>query len=338
MAVLATNGTGGGNWAVGATWALGVVPVAAAGNQAEVVVGDTIDQVPVGEVCAANYGIITTNRGSVWNNLFDVVTNEVGGVVIENAAAGVVGNNKGIVNSNHGFVNTNADEGVVDNNYLTVGLNHGLVTSNEFGATITQSAGGSFVTTNAGLVGQCRGTVTTNAVGGVVTIMSVGGGGAGWVMVNDGVVSMMAVGTTVSTNNGTVGTNRGMVAENSATGIVTLNDSTGPGIVTDNWGTVVTNNGRVENLMTLAAVAGGTMIHPTAFSDPAIDNVRDGTAYRFDSSDRVGTLVETVDVADSQPYAPGLKGRVLSGRNAGMVIAYNDNFSTPNENVGKKAR
>ena len=338
MAVIATNGTGGGNWANGATWVGGVPPVAIAGNQAQVEAGDTIDQVPAGEVCAVNYGTITSNLGSVWTNSNSVVTNEVGGVVIENDNAGVVGNNKGILNSNHGMVNTNDDEGIVDDNYVTVNLNHGLVTTNDFGATINMSAGGSTVTTNEGTVSQCRGTVLTNTATGVVTILSVGGGGAGWVMVNNGAVSMMANGTTVSTNNGTVGTNRGMVAINSATGIVTLNDSTGPGIVTDNWGLVVTNNGRVENLMTLAAISGGTRIHPTAFSDPAIDNVRDGTAYRFDSSDRVGTLVETVDVADSQPYAPGLKGRVLSGRNAGMVIAYNDNFSTPNENVGKKAR
>jgi hypothetical protein len=314
--------------------------VAASGNQAEVVVGDTIDRVPVGEVCAVNYGTIMNQYGTVWTNSNNVVANEDGGVVIENDNAGVIGNNKGIVNSNRGMITLNSDDGAVEQNYATVLTNHGIVTTNNFGATIPQSAGGSTVTTNEGTVSQCRGTVLTNAATGVVTILSVGGGGAGWVMVNDGLVSMIAVGAGISTNNGTVGTNRGIVAINAATGIVTLNDSTGPGIVTDNWGLVVTNNGRVENLMTMSASSGGMMIHPEAFSNPDIANVRLGTAYNFDSAGFVGTLVPVVGSSDgdSQPYAPGKNGRNLSRHNAGMVIAYNDAFSSPNESVGKKAR
>jgi len=241
MALILTNGTGGGNWVNAATWSGGVVPVFP--NTAQVVLGDTIDQVPAGQECTTNYGTITANNGNVM----------------------------------------------------------------------------------------------MNAVGGVVSAMPVG---AGWVRVNNGTVSLMALGTTVSTNNGTVGSNQGMVAENAVAGIVTLNGASpgpgiDPGIVTDNWGLVLTNNGRVENLMTLAAISGGTRIHPGAFGDPGAGNVRSGTSYNFDSAAVVGTLAVVVDYVDSQPYAPGPDGRILSGHNAGMVIAYNDDFSKFSDNVGK---
>ena len=82
MALILTNGTGGGNWADTTAWAGGVVPVSP--NTAEVVIGDTIDTVPAGEVCTTNYGIIAANSGTVTTNANVVTINNDVGVVDSN--------------------------------------------------------------------------------------------------------------------------------------------------------------------------------------------------------------------------------------------------------------
>jgi len=277
MANIFTNGTGGGNWVNGATWQGGAAPVYP--DMAWVMAGDTIDQVPGGQECFTNDGIITANSGVVHIN------------------DAVITTNTGRVATNFGTVSSNSFGAMVTTNEATVTANAGFVHINGSAATVVTNTG--TVTNNSGMVG-------TNSVGALV--------------------GTNASGAAVGINDGTISVNWGFVTANTATGLVSFN-----------WGTVVANAGTVY-LASMAAVAGGTGIHPTAFSDPAIDNVRDGTAYRFDTASLVGTLSASADVPDSQPYAPGPSGRVLSGRNAGMVIAYNDNFSTPNENVGKKAR
>jgi hypothetical protein len=184
-----------------------------------------------------------------------------------------------------------------------------------------------------------NGIVTLNELTGTITVL------AGTVTANDGVVTTAQLGANVITNYGTVASNSGYVLTNAVNGTVTTNEASpgpgiDPGVVVYNFGIVGTNNGAVQYLMRMGALAGGTVIHPGAFEDPSATNVKDGVSYQFNYETLIGTLVPVVGSTDgdSQPYAPGNNGRSLSRHNAGAVIAYNDNFSSPNENVGKKAR
>lgn len=181
MSVINTNGTGGGSWSDTLTWDGGVIPVSP--DTANILAGDTVDEVPVGET-ASNRGTVTVNNG-----------------------------------------------------------------------TITSSIAGSIVTTNNGTITLCRADVVDNNG----TIGTLNGG----TVVNNnttGVVTLMAVGTTITNNNGSVVASRGLITTNRGT--VSLNDATGPGTVTYNYGEVTINNGVVTYLSGRDAIVGLTSIDP----------------------------------------------------------------------------
>ena len=128
MSVINTNGTGGGNWADTATWDGGVIPIAPV--MAHVVYGDNLDQVPVGEICDSNQGVIQENHGTVNVNTSPVESWDHGHIV-KNSGTIVVNNGKVSHNRpNTGVITTNNGRVVKNSNLITTNGAFGVVIEN----------------------------------------------------------------------------------------------------------------------------------------------------------------------------------------------------------------
>ena len=185
--------------------------------------GETLDEVPAG--CNAinygtitnNYGTIITNNGTV-NNNYGTVTDNYGTIQWNNAGGSVTYNkeNSTIV-KNHGTVYGN--DGTVIESYNTIEFNRGKVEDNRVGGTIN---------TNWGTVDMNKGTIDTNdnRYGAATVSENQGTIGSNNALVrrNSGTVTTNAVGGIVE-NAGTVTTNSGEVYKRSGT--VGSNTSTG---------------------------------------------------------------------------------------------------------------
>ena len=289
MALLLTNGTGGGNWADTTTWAGGAVPVTGV-DTAQIENTDNIDVVPLGATCTTNNGAVAINNGTIITNNNDVNTNSVTGVITTNNLT---------VENNYGLISTNEVNGYIPGGD---GANSGMITVNN-GEIAVNNIDGVVVTNNN--------KVNHNNNGGLVHLNaatgSISNGNSGIVEINDGLIVESFPDGVINTNNGIININDGIVGINSATGII--GENTNGAVVNANYGTVSNNdNYAIVNqfatgtmasnlgtvyLMELGATGFGTsvQIHPTAFSDPTEADVKNGTTYRFNSLTKTGTLV-----------------------------------------------
>ena len=224
-----------------------------------------------------NNGTVTTNNGNVTGNNGTVTTNN--GSMDYNDATGTIETNNYQVICNEGTVETNAKGGKIETNNGTVGEkdkdgnavagtgNNGTIKTNN-GTVISNNAGGTVVT-NAkdGKIETNNGTVETNAKGGEIDINNgslIVNHEDATVGINNGDIELNYgdIDTnndyvvwnygTVETNNDYVVWNYGTVETNTIDGTVwneTTQDQNGQnvtGTVTNNYGTMITNTGKVD--------------------------------------------------------------------------------------------
>ena len=222
-----------------------------------------------GNNASGNYGTIYINKSGG-----NVLINQEGGVVDLNLKGGTIETNKGIVGAQSQFGDAEPTSG----NFGTVETNNGKVLINQAGGTVETNAKGGIVETNKnggaidtnyGLVGKQIGNqfVTDGDTGNFGNVQNNMNGGT---VVNNGggtVVNNNADGT-VHNNGGKVGSNSGMVYNNTAGSVVKVNEveghvannSTGPDDVGNkpkveiNFGTVDYGNPGGDDVKTYYGV------------------------------------------------------------------------------------
>ena len=199
-------------------------------------------------------GIIETNKG-------EVLENGIGSTVETNAKGGEIETNNGTVGEKDENGNAVADTG----NNGTIKTNNGtVITNNETGTVVTNAKGGE-IETNNGTVGVVdRYESTPNGYG--KPIPEDGTGNFGNIDINNGSLIVNHEDATVGINNGDielnygdidtnndyVAWNYGTVETNTIDGTVwneTTQDQNGQnvtGTVTNNYGTMITNTGKVD--------------------------------------------------------------------------------------------
>ena len=229
----------------------------------------------------ASTGTFTENWGTVNDNSGSIKTNEANP---KEGKAGVVVVNNNSIGTNKGTVETNAEGGKIETNNGTVGkkddngnavagtgnngtieTNNGTVISNNEDGTVVTNAQGGEIETNNGTVGVVDEYETTpNGYG--KPIPEDGTGNFGNIDINNGSLIVNHEDATVGINNGDIELNYGdidtnndyvvwnygTVETNTIDGTVwneTTQDQNGQnvtGTVTNNYGTMITNTGKVD--------------------------------------------------------------------------------------------
>lgn len=281
MATLYFNSTLGGAdglWSTVGNWwtddpqttPAGATPTSS--DEAIIVGGETIDEIPATMTCSSNLGTITANNGTVTDNSGTIITNN-GTVttnslnITTNGGDGDIGTNNGTVTENNGQIDLNTSVGTVTTNKGNITDNSGTVVTNDttgvieehkyiltdnYGeVTATVQSVGTNITNNqdGGVIGLLANqtTLITNLLGGEVTdcqgaitnnygLVVENNFGPGGGLGQGGEITTNYDGGEVTTNNNVITTNYGLVTTIGDTGIVRINEVTGE--VTDNGGSV----------------------------------------------------------------------------------------------------
>jgi len=209
-------------------------------------------------------------------------------------------NNYGHINDVYGALTNNEGTvgsmyGTIDDNSGTISWMHrGVVDSNT--GTIGRIIDGT-VNSNAGKVErQDFGTIVENASGGTIALVNNMNDKQGTVTTNNG---------TIETNKGSVTTNNGTISDNYGT------VSTNTGTITNNWGTVTTNTGTIKNQyykVTLANDNSAAVINATLDYDTTYVNASShaslvpSAGYRFSSAPTATGCTLVQNASDPSVY------------------------------------